>query len=247
MGPTLASLLKLQAIERDLSHVRRRLQSKENVARAFQTKIDQLRAQQKAVTERLMRQQAQSDQHELERGSREDQITQLRTALNRTKTNKEYSAILTQINTCKADNAKLEDEILKIMEGLEAMKAEQEKTVAQIDAEQKRLDQVSQSNAAEVAKLTGMLDELKANRDQAAGQIEPGVLRMFERLAQARDGEAMAAVELVNSKRNEFTCGGCFMSLAAEHYNALLSKDEIRHCDSCGCILYLEPDAANAR
>jgi len=244
MGPTLASLLKLQAIEHDLAHVRRRLQSKENVVKAFQTKIDQLKAQQKAVHERLFRQQSEGDRHELDRGSREAQITQLRTALNRTKTNKEYSAILTQINTYKADNAKLEEEILKIMEGVDAMKAEQEKTAVQIDAEQKRLDQVGQANAEEIARLKAMLVELQAKREQAAGKVEPGALRAFERLAQGHDGEAMAPVQAVNAKRNEFTCGGCYMSLSVEHYNALLSKDEIRHCDSCGCILYLEPDAA---
>ena len=37
------------------------------------------------------------------------------------------------------------------------------------------------------------------------------------------------------------------MSLNAEHANALRVRDEIRTCDNCKRILYLEPEAEKAR
>jgi uncharacterized protein len=240
MGPILASLLKLQAVEHDLAHVRRRLRSKQNVVNAIQRKVDELRTRREELTSQARNQQKDTDKHELTRASREEEIAQLRGALNRTRTNKEYSAILTQINTYKADNSKLEETILKAMEGVDTVKAEMEKVDAQTDAEQKRLDQANATNAQEIAKLEGMMAELQAKRDEAAKGIPADVMRAFDRLAGAKDGEAMAAIEVVDAKREEFTCGGCYMSLSAEHFSALLSRDEIRTCDSCGRILYVE-------
>jgi predicted nucleic acid-binding Zn-ribbon protein len=54
----------------------------------------------------------------------------------------------------------------------------------------------------------------------------------------------MAAIE-IHGKRppHDYVCGGCYMSLNAEHVNALRTRDEIRTCDNCGRILYLEAEA----
>ena len=242
MGPILASLLKLQGIEHDLAHVRRRLRSKENAVQVVQNKIDELTAEHKVLHDKAMHQQSETDQYELERASREEDIGQLRLALNRTRTNKEYAAILTQINSYKADNSKLEDEILGILDGVEATKRQAEKIAVEIEEEGKRLDHVTETNAVEVDKLKKLLAELQAKRQQAVKHVDVKALAMFDRMAHARDGEAMVPIEVVNSKRGEYSCGGCYMSLTAEHYNALLSKDEIRHCDSCDCILYIADD-----
>ena len=243
MGPILASLFKLQGIEHDLTHVRRRLRSKENAVRIFQDKIDELAARHEAVQEQLRRAQTETDRLELERRSADDEITHLRGALNRTKTNKEYAAILTQINTIKADNSKLEDQILKTLEGIDALKGEDEAINAQTEAEQKRLDQVRQTNAEEVAKLNILMADLQAKRGEAATAVSPDILNSFERLASAHEGKAMARIDVVDERRGQYICGSCYMKLNAEHFNALLSKDEIRHCDSCGCILYIEPES----
>lgn len=245
MGPILASLLKLQAIEHDLTHVRRRLRAKQNAVGAVQRKVDELKARREELGLQARQQQKETDQFELQRASREDDIAQLRGALNRTRTNKEYSAILTQINTYKADNSKLEEVILKVMGGVDVVKGEMEKVDAEIQGEQTRLDHVMQTNAEEVAKLESMMAELLARRAEAAAHVPTEPLRIFDRLAHAKEGQAMAAIEVVDSKRDEFTCGGCYMSLSAEHFSALLSRDEMRHCDSCGRILFIEQKDLN--
>ncbi len=242
MGPMLAALLKLQSIENNMAHVRRRLRSKQNAENAVRTKIDQLTAQQQDLHEQNMRQQSDVDQRELDRASREEDIARLRVALRTARTNKEYSAILTQINTHKADNSKLEDDTLKLMEAVEEVKGESDRVAMLIENEQKHLDQVTEANSSEVTKLDAMLADLQDKRDQAAAAVAPEAMAAFDRIAGAKDGEAMAPVEVTDAKRGEYICGGCYMSLTAEHYSALLSRDEIRHCDSCGRILYVEAE-----
>ena len=242
MGPILASLLKLQGIEHDLAHVRRRLRSKTNAVKAVQTQVDELLAKKAQLRDQLMRAQSDTDQQELDRAAREEEIVHLRTVLNQAKTNKEYSALLTQINTFKADNAKLEEDILKIMESLDTIKAEIESVDATAASEQERLTKVQNTNASEVTKLEGLIAELQIKRDDAASHVDPTVLKAFERMANAKDGEAMARIEVLDAKRGEFNCGVCYMTLSAEHFSALLSRDEIRHCGSCGCILYVDTE-----
>ena len=92
-----------------------------------------------------------------------------------------------------------------------------------------------------------MLEDLNAKRAEAAKDVPAPALAVFDRIAGNYDGDAMAAIEIQGAKPpHEYICGGCYMSLNAEHVNALRTRDEIRTCDNCGRILYLEPQADEA-
>lgn len=243
MGQMLDGLLKLQSIERDLSQVRRRLKTRQSAVDLQQRRIDQHQQQWEALYEKSSTRRKDADRHELDLRQSEEHVAKLRSALNTAKTNKEYAAVLTQINTLKADNAKLEESTIKIIQDVDVVRAEADKIKQQIEAEKKRLDEIMQTNAAEIEKLNGMLAELNAKRDQATVGLAADHLTVFQRVADRYEGEAMAAVQIEGKKPPyEYICGGCFMSLSAEHANALKVRDEIRTCNNCGRILYMEPN-----
>jgi len=242
MGKMLEGLLKLQSIERELAQVRRRLRSRQNAANIQQRRIDQLQEQWSGLDGQALTRRKDADRLELDLKTSEEQVARLRTALNSAKTNKEYAAILTQINTLKADNAKLEENTLKIMHEVDATKAEADQVRQQVDSEKKRLEEIQQTNASEVERLNGIMEELLARRAEAAEEIDPETLGAFERVAERYEGEAMANIEVHGKKPPyDYICGGCFMTLNAEHANALRVRDEIRKCDNCGRILFLQP------
>ena len=242
MGQMLEGLLKLQSIERELAQVRRRLKTRQNAVNIQQRRIDQLQENWDALEQRRLALRKNADRQQLDLRTSEEQVARLRTALNSAKTNKEYAAILTQINTLKADNAKLEESALRIMQDEDGIRAEEDKAKGQINAEGRRLDEIQQTNAEEIAKLNGMMEQLQARRAEAARDIDLTALQAFERVAEKYDGEAMAPIQ-IEGKRPPYNyiCGGCFMSLNAEHANALRVRDEIRRCDNCERILYLDP------
>lgn len=243
MGQMLDGLLKLQSIERDLSQVRRRLKSRQSAVDLQQRRIDQHQQQWDALHEKANTRRKDADRHELDLRQSEDHVAKLRSALNTAKTNKEYAAVLTQINTLKADNAKLEESTLRIIQDVDAVHIEADKVKQQIEAEKKRLDEIMQTNSAEIERLDGMLAELKARRDQAVVGLAADNLAVFQRVADRYDGEAMAPIQIEGKKPPyDYICGGCFMSLSAEHANALKVRDEIRTCNNCGRILYMEPN-----
>jgi len=243
----LTALLQLQAIERQLTHVRGRLKTRRGAVVAQEKRIDQLKADRQGLLDKALGLRKAADGRELDLKEREAQAQKLRTSLNTTKTNKEYAAILTQINTLKADNAKIEEEVLKMMGEVDNVKAQAASMQETIAAETQRLAALQQASQAEIDKLNAMLADLTAKREQAAASVPREPLGVFERIAIANDGDAMAAIE-VQGKRPPFdyTCGGCFMSLNAEHANALRTRDELRTCNNCGRILYMEVKAETA-
>jgi hypothetical protein len=247
MGTMLEALLHLQSIERQLAHVRGRLRTRKTAVATQERRIEQIRTEFTALHDKSMTRRKDADKLELDLKVREEQVLKLRGQLNLAKTNKEYAAILTQINTYKADNAKVEDQVLKIMQEVDAIKVETDKLKAQVEAEEKRLADISGASGQEIAKLTAMLEDLTAQRTGAAGGTPSEALAIFERIAERNDGDAMAVIE-VHGRRPplEYICGGCYMGLNAEHANALRTRDEIRTCDNCGRILYMESKPENA-
>jgi uncharacterized protein len=244
MGKMLAALLQVQSVERQLAHVRGRLKTRRNAVASQQRKIDQLGADWKVLHDKGVTRRKDADRLELDLRHREAEVSKYRAALNTTKTNKDYAVILTQINTLKADNSKLEEQVLKIMAEVDLVKTDADKLQVQMQAEQARLAEIERLSSEEVNRLTVMLANLTAQREEAAKTVAPEYLSVFDRIAANYDGDAMAVIE-IRGKRppHDYICGGCFMSLNAEHVNALRTRDAIRTCDNCGRILYLETEA----
>ena len=244
MGPTLAGLLRLQLVERQLAEVRSKLRTQEYAVAAQQRKIDQAREEWSSLHDTHMDKRKGADRLELDLAEKEELVAKLRADLNSARTNKEYAAILTRINTIKADNANIEEGALKLLQEVDALKAQVDEAQQALQAEEQRLGEVTQTSAEEVARLTAMLEDLTAKREEAAKGLSPEAENIFRRAAEKYDGEAMAAIETQGDKPpHTFVCGGCFMGLNAEHRNALQVRDEIRTCDNCGRILYLQEQA----
>jgi uncharacterized protein len=239
MGELLDGLHRLQALELKLAVFRRAHDAKARQVELNRRRLRQVEEQIAALHKNIRELQIATDQQALEAASREDSISKHRQALTKAKTNKEYAAILTAMNTEKADNMKIENEVLKKMEALQELK-EQEKALG--EQRDKILEDVKR--AEESLKVTE--DEsheersrLEAQRDEEADRIEPTALAAFQRVAQKNDGEAMAVVEKLHPKRDEYLCGGCNMNISLEKVNSLQVRDEIQLCDVCGRILYL--------
>ncbi len=228
--------------------IKGRLRNRREAVATQQQRIDQSRGDWEALHEQSLQRRKEADSLELDLKEREERVASLRGALNTARTNKEYAAILTEMNTIKADNAKLEENALEVMQDVDTLKAESDEIQTKIDAEQQRYKEIAETSNGEIEKLDGMLNELVAEREEAAKQVPPEELSLFERISKSIDGDAMAPIEIHGKKPpHDYICGGCFMGLNAEHENALRTRDKIRTCDSCGRILYLENDPAAAR
>lgn len=241
MGKTLEALRRLQAIEYELGEVRRRLKRSSAAVQTQQTQIEQLRQQVQTLRDAVVSRQREAAAVELELKDKEQHVAKFRALLNTAKTNKEYAAILTQINTFKADNSKLEDEALKRLQAVDAAKAQLEEGQKKLTQTEQSLEEVQNTSGADVGRLETIQKDLLEKRRQASADIPGETLSVFNRVALGHDGDALARIEVIGRRPPfEYICGGCNMAIRAEHANALRTRDELRYCDVCGRILYLE-------
>ena len=239
MGPVLNGLLKLQSVENllraakaKLTRCRRNVIIQENQIRNSQSALE-------AKKEEIQLTKIQSDRLELELKSRDDDISKLRASLNAAKTNKEYAAVLTQLNTSRADNSKLESQILELLKDIEVDEAEAENMQHQIEQGKEALEETRKESERLAVKFEAEIKQIQTEWNQATKAIPSESLEIFKRVAETYDGEAMAMVEKQQEKGQVYTCGGCFMGVTAESVNLLMTKDDIIRCPNCTRILVL--------
>ncbi len=239
MGPVLNALIKLQSVENQLraakaklARCRRNVIIQENHVRGLQNALE-------AKKEEIQLTKVQSDRLELELRTRDEEIAKLRAHLNAAKTNKEYATVLTQLNTTKADNSKIETQILDLLKDIEADQAESENILNQINEGKQKLEQTRKEAELMATKYEAEIKEIQTEWDRKSQDIPTETLQVFNRVAETYDGEALAVVEKQEGKTEAYSCGGCFMGITTESVNLLLSKDDIIRCPSCTRILVL--------
>lgn len=240
MGPILSSLVHLQAIETELRKTQQRLRQAQNVVVRQELQIKRLQEAAAAKKEETKLTHVQHDRLELELKTREESIAKLRIALNNARTNKDYSAVLTQINTKKADKSKLEDQILSLLAQIDADLAAQKEIEDNTEKERVKLAEIRQVFQAKHQEIQVEVDTLLEQRKESISHVPNKERALFERLAERYDGEVLAEISKLNGPRSDHTCGGCYMGVTLESVNALMSHDEIITCPNCGRILILD-------
>lgn len=238
MGPVLSSLVNLQAVETELRQTQQKLKRTRRAVTRQEQQIAHLNEALAAKHEEIRLARMHYDRIELDLRGREAEIAKLRTALNTARTNKDYSAILTRINTDKADNAKLEDQCLQIMSQVEADQAQCRQIEEQIQQEQQKLETIRAEAEEKASKLQQHVDQLQKQHDHAARQVPPKERDMFSRLAERYDGEVIAQID--QQRRGTNICTGCFMKVTLETINGLMTRDEMVTCPNCGRMLVLD-------
>jgi predicted nucleic acid-binding Zn-ribbon protein len=239
MGSVLDSLLQLQDLELQIVDIRRQLAAKQ---RSVQRQTEKLKAAQDTVAaehEELKRAQMQQDEVDLDLKSRAAHISKLRDDLNKVKTNKEYAAVLSQLNNEKADLTRLETRAFELLSNVEARKKSLTEQQENSRVEAQRLANLEAQLAHAKASFADRLGTLENRRRKATDGIDAKSLDLFNRISERYEGEVMARVVQPHPRRQEYLCEGCNMSLAAERANALMSRDEVITCDNCGRILHI--------
>ncbi|QNN21047.1 hypothetical protein HED60_01770 [Planctomycetales bacterium ZRK34] len=233
------ALHELYLVDQQVRGLQSRLDGAQAYVRAQTNKLDALNKQLAELSEQHRQAQATEANLENEVKSIEQRIDKLREQMNSAKTNKEYSAFLVEVNTFKADKAKIEERALELLGESDKIAERMSQVKAQAEDQQKIKAHAEAELEKRRAEVGEDLDRLNAKRKEAAAAVPGDALAVFEKLADDTDGEPMAPVEQDDPRRMEYNCGGCFMAIPAEVVNRLATQDNIVLCTSCGRILYL--------
>lgn len=167
---------------------------------------------------------------EVELNQKEEQVLKLLGQLNLVKTNKEYTAIQTEVASKKAEMSMLEEEILILMdevEGAAAIVAEHKK---ELEEEKKKLD----IQEAEVkTKCDGdqkIRESLLSERKMAVESVSKETREMYERILEKKNGVALVVL-------TGDTCTACHYSLRPQVEVEIRMMQSLVLCDRCSRIL----------
>lgn len=231
---TLSLLRKLHDVDAKIFRLEKKLnQYFPRKVAEHEAVLNAVRAKYDAKNRELVDRQKQVDSLELDLKSREAAIEKLNVQLNTVKTNTEYQAFTTKIAEAKADNSRLEEEILEIMDSLEGIRAER----SQREADVKKAEEVFRKEKAELdaeaAEYKQELEEVRATRAGALADIPTDALDAYNRILAKGSGSAMAAV------RGRI-CQGCQLEITMHDLTRILNGNELVVCRHCSHILYPE-------
>ena len=240
------ALVKLHLVDQQLRGLESRVTGARRHAKAQHNQLEKLKTDREQLAAQLKQAEASAANLEMEITATDERIEKLRQQMNSVKTNKEYSAMLVEVNTLKADRGKVEDRALELIGEVESLRTQLAELDASI-AEQQRVAEMADAELNERhSEVADRLEELKAERAEAARELPGEALVIFDRLADTTDGEPMAPIIEQDRRRLEYVCGGCYMQVPVEKVNLLLAKNEMVRCPSCTRILYLEPELKEA-
>lgn len=151
--------------------------------------------------------------------------------LSSVKTNKEYQAMLKEIDELKKLNVKIEDEMLILLEQIETAENEMneknrvlEKLKLEINAE-KAL--VTENTEAKELKLSSINEKATG----LAQQIDSELMKMYLRVKSMVTGSAVVPV-------SDEVCKGCHLNIPPQMYIELQRGDNLKFCPHCARILY---------
>jgi predicted nucleic acid-binding Zn-ribbon protein len=149
------------------------------------------------------------------------------------KTQREYVAVLKEVDTAKKMNKDIQDKIAALdlqMEALNNECQEKEDELAQIKSEVQDRQKEIESALGEADKILGEGD---GRRDDFLGKISSSLRKRYEMLLDKRAG-----VAIVEARQE--TCFGCNMNLPPQLFNRLYTTKEILTCPHCNRMLYLD-------
>ena len=224
-------LIALQGVDRETTERRedkRRLPEDVEAARtqleSARQRADQMRAELETVTK-------QRRAREQDLKVQEERLAKVKGRVTDLKTNKEYLSHLREVEQAKAEQGRLEDEIILLMDQQDTLHqtlAVQEESVVEAT---RRFDAAQTRMATETARLDDVLTRLQEERLSAVSQVTAGLLSEYEELREKRKGLAVVPIE-------REACMGCRLSLPPQLSAEVRKGEKIQCCINCQRLLY---------
>jgi uncharacterized protein len=231
MNADLTRLIRLQQLESAADDARRRIADHPARTQALDARLQSTRDVVNGVKTRLTAAADKRRVEEKEVATVQTRLAKYKDQLLEVKTNREYTAMLHEIETAQNDIRGREDRILEVMMESDELNALIKKSEAELTIAEKEIAAERAALDAEQNTLQGEIDRTTAERATLVAQIDRQVLSIFETTAKGRKGVAVAEA------RNGL-CTICHVRLRPQVFNEVLKNESIIQCDSCRRILY---------
>ena len=230
------NLLKdLQEIDQEISAIEATQQDYRNELAGFEADATRVQGMVDQLSDEIALLQQSEGELQQDLLKEKDNVVRVEARLPEIQTQKEYVAVLKEIETAKKSNKEIEDQV-------QAKKLEVGTLEADLEEKDTELAAISEKADARGAELKKLLAESESvllkrtkTREAVATELPVTLLRKYQNLFKRRAGLALALA-------TRGACMGCNMQLPPQQYNRLLQVNEIQSCPHCNRILFVETE-----
>jgi len=238
MQADLELLLKLQVIDYDLGELERSKEYLPDMMENLNREIREAQERLSEAKERIESSRIKQKTLELDIKTKESELVKYQQQMMSIKTNKEYDALVAEIDSIKATISANETELLQTIDV--AVSAEKE-----LAGLEEKDAQVRENNSKQLAILQEKIDSIGAkttakqgDRQQIVGSVSRMTLSVYERVRRGKGGQVVVMIR----KR---ACGSCYKALTPMRIQEIRREERIMTCDNCGCLLYWDNNESN--
>jgi predicted nucleic acid-binding Zn-ribbon protein len=233
MNPDLEKLVRLHHADADLKRIETDLAEIPRLRKAVEERLARDRSRLDTAKAALDASQKARKQSEASVQDLEAKRSKFKGQLMEVKTNKEYTAVLHEIEGVERDIKSREDLVLEEMEKAEGLalavkREETEFRAVEADAKKEKadLDAREASQQSEARRLA-------AERDAVAASVPEDALIVYARVAKGR-GTAVA-------EAREGMCQACHVRMRLQIWVEVKKNEQLFQCESCSRVLFYEP------
>ncbi len=148
------------------------------------------------------------------------------------KNNREYQALLKEIEELKRTNSSIEDQMIECLNLIDAAEKRLSSLHKDLNDISEDLNTEQKTVSLETKSANKRIEELEAERIDISCKIEPDTLKLFQKI-QAKESRGIAVVPVQDA-----VCRGCYVNIPPQMYNELQRCDSLRMCPNCQRIIY---------
>ena len=228
-------LRELQGLDQELLHVRQNRQKLEAELTALGADQERVQTMVDSLSADLDRLQAARRELVQALAQEQENVKKAEGRLPTIKTQKEYVAVLKEIDTAKKMNKDIHDRIQSKDGEIEGMGRELTEKHAELAGISEKVAVRRAEIEANLNAFDQNLGEQAEHRDSLLKQVPLPVQKRYQMLIERRAG-----VAVVEARRG--TCLGCNMHLPPQLFNSLFTSNEIQTCPHCNRMLFVLPE-----
>ncbi len=149
------------------------------------------------------------------------------------KTNKEYQAVMKEIENAKKLNRQREEEILALLEQIEELQKNLQQAEKKLEIRRKEYQRQVAELRQKIASFDQEMAEELRNRQDKEKEIPPDLLQKYHRILERRQGLAIVRVQ-------NGVCQACYMNIRPQLFIELQKQESLIVCPNCSRILFWE-------
>jgi predicted nucleic acid-binding Zn-ribbon protein len=230
MSGDLELLLKLQNVDYDLGELERSKEYIPDMIENLKREIGDTERQLETVNQELSNARLEERDVNLTLKQKQDRLKELQERMMAIKTNKEYDALVSEIDKIKMDIGDLENRVVELMEIIESKEEETNALIVKAKSVKETNEKQLSSLQEQIDSVGIKISEKEKERQYLVRQVSRRAISAYERIRKGKGGAAVVAVK----KR---ACGACYKALPPQRIQEIKLGQQIITCDSCGRML----------